>query len=699
MLTVLQFRLYTMKTSVQSYSTRLLSRAAMVRSFRLSYSMITVLMAADHPRERGLGNNDLTSFLPAHKAWGKLREHRPATLFMLDVKKAPKNPALRNTVPLWYRGGRLVLDRNSKPMRYLPNILPATFSSAVEGWLLVAIFHMDRQVQINDILARMPQEVVLPKDKGMTGALKANTLSMRMTRFRLEAGLLPRETRSGSDSIEGGLKELLGNHCFTENSTRRFGRDLTEEEIQGLRAPNKGKFSQKSKSKTVKFITEPAKKRKQEDRGENLMYQAQEAQNQEVFPAAKRAKTQNSATGLVMPSPTVLGHFTSPVGMPDTAVRGEDTWFAGPPNDGQGAGTFEEESEAEFVTRLLQNYNSTGDHLLSEFDTRSGIAPRSQYPSPGQNQDSSAFQSDIPGLTNGTTSYIGQGQMRNNTATNPYVFYDNNGSTVSAGGSLHQQGHDLGNTTRATFDFHSAGLRSSSTPWVYGQDNPVGFAPGHGNQTQPFPNLIHCSTRPVRKTAKKPCVSQRQAYEARHSHSSGDDTASAAQVQQNQPIQSVPEAPYSMPPSATAAPSVTEPQRDTIVEQGSSLGLQHADSGDQWYLPPPPANYNSTEADLNTDALFSSGFAFSPQDLPVLLTATEPHVNPDMIDPDLVLSENWATWALDFNTQFPEPQEDVSAPPTSTEALRTQQEQALVDEIFMLDESSFETVGFDFLDL
>lgn len=207
-------------------------------------------------------------------------------LFTLDIKKTPKNPS---KVPLWYRNGMVVLDRNSNPMRDLPALLPATCSSAMEEWLLVAIFHSDRRVQINDVYARMPSEVVLPNEQGTTSLFTTNTLSMRMTRFRLEAGLLPREQRCGSDAIVEGYKQILGERCFLENSTRSFGRNLKPEEIKKVKRANKGKYSQKSRTKHLKSETGTPTKRKREDSEDNLLSQEQKVENEEPLPKAKRA--------------------------------------------------------------------------------------------------------------------------------------------------------------------------------------------------------------------------------------------------------------------------------------------------------------------------------------------------------------------------------------------------------------------------
>jgi len=277
-------------------------------------------------------------------------------LFILDIKKAPKPvPALPRKVPLWYRHGFLLLDQNNKPMRSFPNILPATCSSEMEDWLLVAIFHSDRRVQIGDIYARMPNEVV---EEGLAVRLfQINTLSMRMTRFRLQAGLLPRETRSGSEAIVDGFKKLLGDHCFQENSTRRFGRDLTLQEIEKVREPNKGQFLQKSKNKNS--TTKDTTKRKRSETTDESLPQSEEVLSQVPQTGAKRIRrtnggeetvgtiVSNSSIGLLTPLASTPSYPGSEVGTPGQ--------FSGV----SPARTYDEGNRADFQTMMFPYQAST----------------------------------------------------------------------------------------------------------------------------------------------------------------------------------------------------------------------------------------------------------------------------------------------------------------------------------------------------
>ena len=282
----------------------------------------------DHPRERGLGDTDITSFIPSQKSWSAKQEHWPDVLFTLDIKKVPKNPNLPKKVPLWYRGEMVVLDQDNHPMRYFPD-LPATCSSQTKEWLLVAICHLDFRITINDIRARMPNEFIEERTQRTAKLIGANALSMRMSSFRLQAGLMPRQPRVGSKPLEEELKKILGQQCVDENYTRPFGRLLTRDEIKEVQKPNKGKFGNKSRSKKGQ-TTEIAKKRKMDNNGhesdadDGLLHPLQEPtiyasrnkkpcyDNREAManPLFEKARTHNSATGLrtrALSAPSYLG--------------------------------------------------------------------------------------------------------------------------------------------------------------------------------------------------------------------------------------------------------------------------------------------------------------------------------------------------------------------------------------------------------
>jgi len=157
-----------------------------------------------------------------------------------------------------------------------------------------------------------------------------NSLSMRMTRFRLQAGLLSREVRSGSEAIEAGYKCILRERCFQENSTPSFGRFLTSAEIKKIQAANKGHFSQKSKNN--KSTMKNPRKRKRGEIDDAGLSDLLEGQGPEPRTDIKRVcrtkdgeETQRQAvgtmmlsydTGLLTPALLSSSYPTSHVGTP-----------------------------------------------------------------------------------------------------------------------------------------------------------------------------------------------------------------------------------------------------------------------------------------------------------------------------------------------------------------------------------------------
>ncbi|MCJ1243999.1 hypothetical protein MMC30_001196 [Trapelia coarctata] len=217
----------------------------------------------DHERKRGKGVDNVTSFLMSQKSWGNERQHWPNILF--QIKTVP-DLALPRNIPFWRRDGQLVLDHDNNPVRNFLT-LPATCSSEMEGWLLVAICHSDHRIQIADIRARMPEtKIRAGKSVPLFGS---NNISMRMSRFRKEAAIGPRTERAGSRELWAAYKELLPQQCLAENSTKALNRSLTNAEKERIDNENKGKFPQKGRAekRTVDLKhSETSKKRKFEDK-------------------------------------------------------------------------------------------------------------------------------------------------------------------------------------------------------------------------------------------------------------------------------------------------------------------------------------------------------------------------------------------------------------------------------------------------
>ena len=117
----------------------------------------------------------------------------------------------------------------------------------MEGWELEAISRTNPAIPLSAIRARMPSKVI--KGRKVRKLYDLNTLRMRMSRFRVKAGLIAWNEREGSRQIREELFKLLGQDCFDENSTRPFGRDLTSAEQVRVKASNKGTVPQRSRNK------------------------------------------------------------------------------------------------------------------------------------------------------------------------------------------------------------------------------------------------------------------------------------------------------------------------------------------------------------------------------------------------------------------------------------------------------------------
>ena len=105
-----------------------------------------------------------------------------------------------------------------------------------------AMCRTNSHIKQADLRARMPSMMVTKVGKRAIPLFTLNTISMRMSRFREQAALMPREKRAGTEALEANLRKLLPEQCFKENSTKSFGRLLTPKEIEEVKSTNKGKF-------------------------------------------------------------------------------------------------------------------------------------------------------------------------------------------------------------------------------------------------------------------------------------------------------------------------------------------------------------------------------------------------------------------------------------------------------------------------
>ena len=125
---------------------------------------------------------------------------------------------------------------------------------------MVAICHMDTRIRCGDLRARMPKYLEIKGTNGGPNLLvpiaSPNALSMRATRFRMRAGLLPRGQRGGSIKIEEYLRNFYPK-CFLDANCSKGYRDLTEEEVADMKAPNVGKFKYRARVENRLVMHQP----------------------------------------------------------------------------------------------------------------------------------------------------------------------------------------------------------------------------------------------------------------------------------------------------------------------------------------------------------------------------------------------------------------------------------------------------------
>lgn len=115
---------------------------------------------------------------------------------------------------------------------------------------MVAIMHTDTRVRTGDMRARMPRKMEIKGRTGQGNIMVAiatpNALSMRATRFRNKAGLLPRETRGGSVKIEEYIRNFYPQKYLDANNSIGH-RDLTDEEVEEMKEGNFGQYGNKAR--------------------------------------------------------------------------------------------------------------------------------------------------------------------------------------------------------------------------------------------------------------------------------------------------------------------------------------------------------------------------------------------------------------------------------------------------------------------
>lgn len=212
-----------------------------------------------HGRKSGHENADITCYYEAHHAYGPNRKDWPDILFQFEAAKKPRSQRDEHPDWLFTQEGWLVIDYKSHPVHDYK--MPLTLSSLCEGYLMEVIMrenHHER-IGVQDLLARMPGKI----DANGKEPRRIGTISMRMNRFRRDAGCITWEPKVGSDAIKRYLEKLLPPHCIQANSTRDF-RNLFPHEKAEIETINAGLFPNKARQGKKDFSEEHQQKKLKE---------------------------------------------------------------------------------------------------------------------------------------------------------------------------------------------------------------------------------------------------------------------------------------------------------------------------------------------------------------------------------------------------------------------------------------------------
>lgn len=208
-----------------------------VRLFNIYQSSFTNRKA--YGRESGVHPEDVTCFLESQKDWGPVRnENWAEILYDFRKNKDHKDPVYK--LENWKIGERIVLSGyDNLPIPAFKD-LPDTLSSALDGRDIEAIKRTDPRIQHRDFLARMP--ITRFTRAGTKTTLHSpSSIGMKMSRFRMEQGMVSWIGRSGSKTIRDALWDRLPLANKRQNSIRGLPAPTLDQQ-QEIKKGNKGKF-------------------------------------------------------------------------------------------------------------------------------------------------------------------------------------------------------------------------------------------------------------------------------------------------------------------------------------------------------------------------------------------------------------------------------------------------------------------------
>lgn len=188
-----------------------------------------------HKRDFGPGALNFTAYLESQHGWGKDRTDRPDILFQYQI---PETGWLAS-VPLWlkhHENGieRVVVDViNHRPLKAYEN-LPITISKKVEGWLMEAWSRQDRNIDVEDLIQRMPYAA---NDDVWKTRKFSNALTQRKERFRNRGRCLSWKMIEHDREWDKQLKkEMNASPAWVAANTTKYLQDLTRAEDSALEA-------------------------------------------------------------------------------------------------------------------------------------------------------------------------------------------------------------------------------------------------------------------------------------------------------------------------------------------------------------------------------------------------------------------------------------------------------------------------------
>jgi hypothetical protein len=181
-----------------------------------------------HKRKAGPADNDFTAYLESQREWGEDRENRPGILFVYKVLQRD----WQGTEPQWliYNDdgvSRVVIDViNHRPLKAFPN-LPVNISKKVEGWLVEAWERQDKNINVEDLIQRMP---FTANDDVWDNRNFSNALTQRKERFRNRGRCLSWKMVKHDRVWDRKLAaDVHANIACTKGNTTRYLHDLTKE--------------------------------------------------------------------------------------------------------------------------------------------------------------------------------------------------------------------------------------------------------------------------------------------------------------------------------------------------------------------------------------------------------------------------------------------------------------------------------------